>query len=478
MCFSTVSLHCGWHRFLLVLNDGDIACVDVVIGGTWVAEERCGFLLNMGREPVNGGNDLMSSSKFSSVFIAVILATALIFAALVINQKRPSIDTMQPSASFVKATGKCAECHRRETASVVHQYERSRHAEEGINCLDCHAPTYGQKSIDHNGFVIATELTSKNCAGCHRTEHDQYLRSRHAAPSWAAVRGAEDFTVEQIAFSEKYHPGAVKRSANALSLLEGEAAITKGCSTCHNVGAPNADGSIGKCTHCHSRHSTSVALAREPETCGQCHMGPDHSQLEIYHESKHGVLYNAQRAAMNLTAHPKELSSDDMSVPTCATCHMSGFEGLKVTHDTTERLSWYLFAATSEKRSGYERGQAEMKEVCLKCHTEKPVERFFAEAEDVLHATNDRVAEAKAIMDGLRADGLLTPEPFDEPIEFEYFDYWHYFGRTAKHGAFMGGADFVQWHGNYELLKMLSELRHMATEIRGRASGHQDADHE
>ncbi len=33
-----------------------------------------------------------------------------------------------------------------------------------------------------------------------------------------------------------------------------------------------------------------------------------------------------------------------------------------------------------------------------------------------------------------------------------YFDLWHYFGRTAKHGAYMGGADYVQWHGNYELI--------------------------
>ena len=69
-------------------------------------------------------------------------------------------------------------------------------------------------------------------------------------------------------------------------------------------------------------------------------------------------------------------------------------------------------------------------------------------------------------MHRLRRDKLLTPAPFDEPIEFLYFDYWHYFGRTAKHGAFMGGADFVQWHGNYELLSKFVELRKMAGEIR------------
>ena len=195
-------------------------------------------------------------------------------------------------------------------------------------------------------------------------------------------------------------------------------------------------------------------------------MGPDHSQMEIYFESKHGVLFHSQQAQFNLNAPPQELTTADMSVPTCATCHMSGLEGLKVTHDTTERLSWYLFAAKSEKRPHFNRGQTEMKETCLKCHTQKPIDRFFEEAEDVLHATNEKVDQARKIMKELRAEGLLTPDPFDEPIEFLYFDYWHYHGRTTKHGAFMGGADFVQWHGNYELLKSLKELEAMAVELR------------
>jgi hypothetical protein len=63
---------------------------------------------------------------------------------------------------------------------------------------------------------------------------------------------------------------------------------------------------------------------------------------------------------------------------------------------------------------------------------------------------------------------LLTPQPFDEPIEYEYFDMWHYYGRTAKHGAYMGGADFVQWHGFYELVHKLSNIRAHADELRAK----------
>ena len=69
-------------------------------------------------------------------------------------------------------------------------------------------------------------------------------------------------------------------------------------------------------------------------------------------------------------------------------------------------------------------------------------------------------------MKKLRDEKLLTPDPFDEPIEFVHFDLWHYFGRTAKHGAFMGGADFVQWHGFYEMNVKLIEMKKLAEELR------------
>lgn len=408
--------------------------------------------------------------RFQSLFSLIVIATAMLVAAFLLHRQRPAGELGQPSASFVRASGKCAECHRRETSAVVHEFEMSAHAAKNVNCLDCHRPVDGQTPLEHRGFVIAKHLTAANCKGCHATEYRQFERSRHAAPAWAAVSGPDDFTVEQVAFSESFHPGAVKRPANALAQLEGPAATHKGCQQCHSIGKPNADGSIGNCTACHARHASSVELARTPETCGQCHMGPDHSQLEIYHESKHGVLFNAQRPRFHLDADPKQLTTKDMPVPTCATCHMSGLEGMNVTHDTTERLSMFLFAAVSEKRPGYQHGKAQMQETCLKCHTTPNIEKFYAEAEEVVASTNDLVKQADDLMKELRTEKLLTPAPFDEPIEYVHFDMWHYGGRTAKHGAYMGGADFVQWHGFYELVSKLTEMKRLAEELRAKAA--------
>ncbi len=404
--------------------------------------------------------------SFRALFAAVFIGTALVVSAFLVNAKRPERETTHHTAALVRSTGKCAECHRNETGAIVHQYERSGHARQGITCLQCHQPAEGQDHIDHRGFTIAARLTAKNCASCHTTEYEQYARSRHALPAHAAVLGTRGLSPEMVAQGEKHHPGMVDRPANALAKLEGAGALASGCMKCHSIGSPNADGSIGTCTACHARHAASVELARTPETCGQCHMGPDHSQLEIYSESKHGVLFHAQKATFRLDAAPKHLTTKDMPLPTCATCHMSGIDGLKVTHDTTERLSWFLYAAVSKKRQHYARGQTEMKETCLKCHSKGPIDRWYEEAEVVVEATNQKVKRIMELEKGLREAGLLTPQPFDEPIEFLFFDYWHYYGRTAKHGAFMGGADFVQWHGNYELLKVGTEIEHIAAQIR------------
>jgi hypothetical protein len=195
-------------------------------------------------------------------------------------------------------------------------------------------------------------------------------------------------------------------------------------------------------------------------------MGPDHSQIEIYEESKHGVMFQAQEHLLNLAAEPKNLTTRDMFVPTCATCHMSGINGIGVTHDPSERLSYYLANAITEKRPNYAQAQAKMKQVCSQCHTPALIERVYSQAEQVVVNTNERVKTAQDLVAGLRKDGLITGPPFSQPIDFVYFDLWHYDGRTSKHGAFMGGADFVQWHGNYPMLQKTVELRSMADELR------------
>ncbi len=69
--------------------------------------------------------------QFRNVFIAVLIATALMISAYLLNSRRPRTEVEQPSAAFVRATGKCAECHINSQYSVVHEFEMSAHARKG-----------------------------------------------------------------------------------------------------------------------------------------------------------------------------------------------------------------------------------------------------------------------------------------------------------------------------------------------------------
>lgn len=125
--------------------------------------------------------------SFRSVFVAVVIAFGLIVAAFLINRARPKVETQQPSEALVRASGKCAECHVRQQYSVVHEYEMSVHAQKNVNCLDCHQPAHNQQGQEHHGFVIVAKLTAGNCRSCHEGIYQEFMRSRHAAVSWAAI---------------------------------------------------------------------------------------------------------------------------------------------------------------------------------------------------------------------------------------------------------------------------------------------------
>ena len=112
-----------------------------------------------------------------------------------------------------------------------------------------------------------------------------------------------------------------------------------------------------------------------------------------------------------------------------------------------------------------------MKETCLKCHTTGPIDQFYKQAEARRRRRPTRASRRRRRSStGSRGGKARPTTPFDEPIEYLYFDLWHYDGRTAKHGAFMGGADFVQWHGAYQLNAKLTELKAAAAEIDARGA--------
>lgn len=406
--------------------------------------------------------------------VAIIILLGLVLLALAIGDSLVAGEVAAGEVNVLaESDNECVTCHERTSPGIVEQYGMSTMAAAEVLCEDCHeVPADYPAAIEHEGTFVLNTPSTEMCDGCHTQEVAQFYQSRHALPAYVAYAGAEDLPpelVEQyVGIPEAKADSDALQMRNALHAIEGEAITRFACEDCHNIGLPHADGSVGQCQKCHIRHEFSLEQARKPETCNHCHIGPDHPQWEIYQESYHGIAYMTGGDDWHWEAEAGTLTVEDFPAPTCATCHMSGFGASGTTHDVGDRLTWYLFAPISERRPTWQDNAVRMQAVCQECHNNEFIEEFYLTADLATEAVNERVRES----DEMAAPILdqITEVPFDEPIDFVYFELWHHWGRTAKFGVWMNGPDYTQWHGIYELLADLAELEEMVEEYDSEAA--------
>ena len=348
----------------------------------------------------------------------------------------------------------CLACHSASTPALVQQWKDSKHYQHGVDCYSCHKANPGDPAtVDHYGQKIAIIVTPKYCGNCHARETDQYEHSRHAQAT-QFIGSLDNVLGEMVEGAPAVQSECVQCHGSKVKYL-GDGKFDSSTWPNSGVGRVNPDGSLGSCSACHGRHSFSVAQARAPETCGKCHMGPDHPQIEIYNESMHGILYRANRDKMNLNSTTWIVGKDYTAAPTCVTCHMGGTpDHPEPTHDTGTRLSWTLRPAVSIHQADWQNKRASMQDVCLNCHASGMVNNFYKQFDDSVNFYNAKYGEpSAAIMKKLADTGAITSTPFDTQIKWDYFEMWHHEGRAARMGSAMNGPDFTQWHGFYEVAK-------------------------
>lgn len=426
--------------------------------------------------------------------VIVALSALLALAFPVYAETLPTTMTSQ--------TKDCLECHAQDNTGLYEQWGGSAHYRANVGCYECHKAKKGEvdalRDGIHDDFVISTLVTPTDCARCHEREVDEFINSHHAKAGF--IMGSLDNLLAEVVegnngFVSAAYPEGVS------------AAAVNGCWQCHGseikvdaqtgkldpatwpnsgMGRINPDGSTGSCSACHSRHSFSVAQARQPENCGKCHMGPDHPQIEIYNESKHGIAYRANVEKMNLDSPKWIVGEDYNAAPTCATCHMSATGEQPVTHNVGLRIKWnnrpvhsvetHLMDARwgleSAKISGDQRRE-NMIEVCLNCHQQGLVGNFFIQYEGLLDLYENKFAVPGERLYKL-AQAILNTDPtyakFSRMIDYTWFEIWHHEGRRARHAASMGGPDYTHWHGTYEIAKhfyakYIPELRELIEEF-------------
>lgn len=409
----------------------------------------------------------------------------------------------EPLQSFGPAelspqTQECIDCHRKESRALYEQWGDSKHYRANVGCYECHkADRKDPDAFEHYENIISIIVSPKDCANCHSKEVQEFDESHHAQGG-KILGSLDNLLADVVEGNDKFITEAFPHGNSA--------ATVNGCWQCHGsevkvnadgsldaatwpntgIGRFNPDGSKGSCAACHQRHSFSAEQARHPDTCGKCHMGPDHPQKEIYEESKHGIAFFANEDHMNLDS-PKWIVGEDYSAaPTCATCHMSATKNQPVTHDIGMRISWNnrpvhsIRPEVSDAKMGlpgadvpWQVRRENMKDVCSACHAEGWVDNWYVQYDGLIELYNDKYATPGVELMAA-AKPLLKPVKFSNKLDFIWFELWHHEGRRARHGASMMGPDYTHWHGTYELARnfyshMLPELEELVH--KGRESG-------
>ncbi len=372
----------------------------------------------------------------------------------------------------------CIECHKKESRGLYQMWGSSKHYRANVGCYECHAAEKSDPdALLHYDNTISIIVSPKDCARCHEQEVEEYLGSHHSKA--ARILGSLDNVLAEIVEgnSDFVTPGFPEGNS---------AAAVNGCWQCHGsqvkvlpggtldpatwpntgIGRLNPDGSEGSCSACHSRHSFSVAQARQPENCGKCHMGPDHPQLEIYNESKHGIAYHGNKDKMNLDSPKWVVGEDYWAAPTCATCHMSATKNQPVTHDVGMRISWNnrppvsVRPEVSDAKMGlpgknvpWQVRRQNMNDVCLNCHNQSWIDNFYTQYDGLVDLYNEKFAKPSGQLNSLAKAAKELPVSFTHEADWAYWELWHHEGRRARHGAAMMGPDYTHWHGTYDVAK-------------------------
>ncbi|BDQ33618.1 multiheme c-type cytochrome [Pseudodesulfovibrio portus] len=423
--------------------------------------------------------------------LTALLAVLGLFAVTATAQNFPKVRELRMDRAIPPQGKACIECHKQESPGIFADWAMSRHAAAGITCLDCHQAEPGDQdiSIDHEKYYsrgdlpmgekqyfvpIASPVTPKDCSRCHPDEAKQYAKSKHAN-TIEIMWKLDPWLNKGMNSDNERKTGCYYCHGTILKMKDGK--LDPDTWPNVGVGRLNMDGSLGSCTSCHTRHRFAVMEARKPETCGQCHLGPDHPQIEIYNESKHGDIYQAFKHEYNFDSAPGAWTPGvDYRAPTCASCHMSGSGNQATTHDVTERLSWETQAPLTVRPQDFKPFPSgtdwqverdKMKDVCKQCHGQAWIDSFYGQLDKAVEEYNEVYFKpAKKMLDELYEKGNLDNTTFfDENLEVQFYELWHHEGRRARMGSAMMAPDYAWWHGFYECKHrynhFMEEARHL-----------------
>ena len=483
----------------------------------------------------------------------------LILGALLFSIQNASAGGPAPSED----TQACLDCHGEVHPGIVADWEVSRHArtrpldslakpslerrlsapflrgtlrDRTVGCAECHTMNAEQHedTFEHNGYEIHVVVSPGDCATCHPVEREQYegnLMSRAHGnlmdnPVYRDLASVTNGTQLYLQEENRVELRDPDEATDAVSCLfcHGTEVQVKGMAMretdygemdfpvlsgwpSQGVGRVNPDGTLGACTACHTRHRFSIEMARKPDTCSQCHKGPDVPGYKVYAVSKHGNIHASLQKDESFDPVPWTIGTD-VSAPTCATCHASlcvsrdGSVIAERTHRMNDRLAWRLFGVYAHphpesadttalrNRAGLplpvdldgkpaaqgligaderKRRRDAMKRVCLSCHAAGWVETQYDRLDRTIETSNEMTLAATRILSSAWDKGLARgleqgDSPFNEAIEKAWVEQWLFYANSTRYAAAMMGGDYGvfdngRWFMSRNIQEMIDWLR-------------------
>ncbi|MGR3178269.1 MAG: multiheme c-type cytochrome [Candidatus Anammoxibacter sp.] len=281
----------------------------------------------------------------------------------------------------------CVLCHTVQTPGIVKDWKRSQHSKLGkTSSMETEAITTCNKC--HGSDHTKLRMPDINvCGECHMEQVTQHKSGGDGSHAHA------------------FHLQVIEQPMQ----LNTPAEELYGCAQCHGIAENRCDG-------CHTRHTFSPAEARKPETCGLCHGGVEHYDYEVWQDSYHGRIYQAEGNEWDWNRKLKDWMKPDKEgekpaprTPTCAFCHMP-----KGTHNILQASTVFTYMGASQVDRGAPKFAKKRKawiKVCKNCHSPRFAKDQLEAMDNIVNLNFTKVREAYAIILDLYTDKILDPMP-------------------------------------------------------------------
>jgi hypothetical protein len=176
---------------------------------------------------------LNTKHKVIAVACGVFVLSLLLVQYMEITRKRIEAGLSVPHIAVPKSSQTCVDCHAPLNPGIVEQWKGSTHALKGVGCYDCHQAEKGDvDAFEHQGHLIATVVTPRDCSRCHLEESKEFAVSHHSKAG-NILASLDNFLAETVEGSRVPFNPHSQTPGFSVTNVNGMASSASGCQQCH-----------------------------------------------------------------------------------------------------------------------------------------------------------------------------------------------------------------------------------------------------